>query len=132
MPRPLLAATLVLATACAASQAGNPELEPQQMQEVFRQYFTAPGPQMARVTLEQGFYRVNIDKGGVQMRLRPVSAGTQVPMVRDLLPGGDIQGGRTLEVQVYATGEYQVEVTGGTPGAETEVIMSRIVGKTTP
>ena len=124
--------SLAALAACASGQGGGGDPEPQEMEEVFRHYFNAPGPEQQRVALQPGFYRAEIDQGGVQFSLRPMEAGVQVPMVRDLLMGTDVQGGRTLEVQVYAAADYMIRVTGGAPGRQAEVVLKRIVGKTEP
>jgi len=132
MRRVLAMFSLAALAACASGQGGDPEPEPQQMEEVFRHYFNAPGPEQQRVTLEPGFYRAEIDQGGVQFSLRPVEAGVQVPMVRDLLMGAGVQGGRTLEIQVYAAADYIIRVTGGVAGRQAEVILRRDMEKSAP
>lgn len=72
--------------------------------------FATPTREFVRVRLESTqTYRVQLDRAGVKLEVRPVSQGVQAPRVRGVFAGEGLQ---VYVVEPRVTAEYEIRLLG--------------------
>lgn len=99
--------------------------------ETISHTYTVPSGEFVRIPLEGGAtYRVELEGTGFRIGVRPVEAGTQDPLIEELVPGVGASGASVFTVKPRADGVYEFRSIAGDPARPMTMRLTREPGPT--